>query len=124
MKRRLNGIAAYEYWVLRALSNSGDSAMLPQVYRVIWEKMRNQFGPHELAMTEGPNPEPRWENETRQARRNLVKVNDGRMEPSEEDGTWKISEKGETWLRENPTPPSLNSLNSLLVDDGDLDCDV
>jgi hypothetical protein len=120
MKRRLNGIAAYEYWVLRALSDIGSSAMLPQVYRVIWEKMWNQFGPHEMAtVTTGSNPEPRWMNETRQARRNLVE--DGRMKPSEDHGTWQISGKGKAWLSENPTPPSLNSL---LVDDGDLDCDV
>jgi len=120
MKRRLNGIAAYEYWVLRALSDSGGSAMLPQVYRVIWEKMRDQFGPHELAtVTTSATKEPRWENEVRQTRRNLV--NYDRMKPLEDHGIWQISEKGKEWLKENPTPPSLNSLSD---DSGDLDCDV
>jgi hypothetical protein len=120
MKRRLNGIAAYEYWVLRALSDNGGLDKVRRVYEVVFENMRDQFGVHELAIvrTDGSN-KPRWMNETRWARLNLVK--DGRMEPSEDHGTWQIGEKGNAWLKDNPTPPNLNSLSDY---DDDLDGDV
>jgi hypothetical protein len=29
------------------------------------------------------------------------------MEPSEDQGTWQIGEKGNAWLKDNPTPPNL-----------------
>jgi hypothetical protein len=41
MKRRLNGIAAYEYWVLRALSDNGGSDKVRRVYEVVFENMRD-----------------------------------------------------------------------------------
>ncbi len=110
MKRRINGIAAYEYWVLRALSDNGGSAKVPHVYGVVGENLRDRFGPHELEIvkTDSSN-QPRWKNETRQARRNMVRVRDGRMHPKEDQGMWKISAKGIAWLKHNPTPPLLNS---------------
>jgi len=43
------------------------------------------------------------------------------MEPSEDHGTWQIGEKGNAWLKDNPTPPNLNSLSDY---DDDLDGDV
>jgi hypothetical protein len=65
---------------------------VPHVYEVVWEKMRNQFGLHELAIvTTDASNQPRWKNETRQARRNLVLVNDGRMERKRDHVTWEIS---------------------------------
>jgi hypothetical protein len=122
MKRRVNGIAAYEYWVLRALSDNGGSAKVPYVYEVVGEKLRHQFGPHELetVKTDGSN-QPVWKNETRQARRNMVRARDGRMHPKEDYGMWTISPKGAAWLKDNPDPPSLNSR---FPDDEDLGGDI
>jgi hypothetical protein len=42
---RDGGLAAYEYWVLRALRENGGSATVQQIYDVVLEKLRDQFSP-------------------------------------------------------------------------------
>ena len=113
-RRRYRGLAAYEHWILRALNDNGGSDKVPHVYEVVLGKMRDQFGPREMetVRTDGSG-QPVWKNETRWARLNLIE--DGRMEPSQIHGIWKISEKGKVWLKENPTAPCLSGPGS--VDD-------
>jgi hypothetical protein len=77
---RRGGLAAYEYWILRTLTDKGGSVTVPTVYEVVFDQMRDQFGPREMepVKTDGSG-QPLWKNETRWARLNLVE--DGRMEP-------------------------------------------
>jgi hypothetical protein len=121
---RQGGLTAYEYWVLRALRDNGGSARVQQVYDVVLERLRDQFSPgREMEFVKtGSSVEQVWQNETRHARRNMVNVRDGRMNPKRIHGVWEISKKGLDWLNTHPSPPPLGpDPRSIIADLSDED---
>jgi hypothetical protein len=106
---RHGDVEAYEYGVPRALRDSGGSARVQQINDVVLERLRDQFSPgREMEFVKaGSNRERVWQNETRHARRNMVNVRDGRMNPKRIHGVWEISKKGLDWLTAHPNPPRL-----------------